>query len=67
MSSFDFQNVNNMGEMFEGCKELEEIKLLKFNANKCKNFSRMFYGCESLKQINSIETTNVIDMKEMFY
>ena len=67
LSSFDFQNVNNMGEMFEGCKELEEIKLLKFNANKCKNFSRMFYGCESLKQINSIETTNVIDMKEMLY
>ena len=41
-----------MGEMFFGCKSLENINLSKFNFQNVGNLKKMFSGCESLINID---------------
>ena len=57
-----------MGSMFNGCKELKEIKgINKFNTNKVSNMSAMFQGCNNLINLDlNFDTSNVTDMGFMF-
>ena len=72
LDQLDASNVTNMSQMFENCPGLETIDLSKMKIGKGKltNLSQMFMGCYSLKQLvlpDSIDTSAVTDMQNMFY
>ena len=72
LDQLDASNVTNMSQMFENCPGLETIDLSKMKIGKGKltNLSQMFMGCYNLKQLvlpDSIDTSAVIDMQNMFY
>ena len=51
-----------MGNMFNGCKSLEDLDLSSFNTSNLSGMSNMFYGCESLKSLN-LSNFNVSNLK----
>ena len=61
--------INTCGNLFIGCKNLEEIDLRGLDTSKVKDMSCMFSHCDNLKKINlqGLDTSNVTDMSEMFY
>ena len=72
LDQLDASHVTNMSQMFENCPGLETIDLSKMKIGKGKltNLSQMFMGCYSLKQLvlpDSIDTSAVTDMQNMFY
>ena len=72
LDQLDASNVTNMSQMFENCPGLETIDLSKMKIGKGKltNLSQMFMGCYNLKQLvlpDSIDTSAVTDMQNMFY
>ena len=72
LDQLDASNVTNMSSMFANCPRLETIDLSKMKIGKGKltNLSQMFMGCYNLKQLvlpDSIDTSAVIDMQNMFY
>ncbi|MFI3620078.1 BspA family leucine-rich repeat surface protein, partial [Enterococcus avium] len=68
LSSFNTQNVENMGYMFEDCS-MTELDLSSFNTQSVKSMRYMIDSCSSLKKIilSSFDTQNVKDMEGMFY
>ena len=65
-----FKNkLNNLANLFEGCKELISIDLSSFDTSNVNDMEKMFFGCEKLKQIkgiNNLNTSNVTNMSSMF-
>ena len=48
LSSFNTSNVTDMGFMFNGCKNLKEIKgINNFKTNNVNNMSTMFQECKN--------------------
>ncbi|MBO7441412.1 MAG: BspA family leucine-rich repeat surface protein, partial [Bacteroidales bacterium] len=43
--------VTDMRSMFEGCSNLQNLDLSKFDVSKVKYANYMFYGCSSLRTI----------------
>ena len=69
LSNLDTSNLTNMAHMFDGCKNLEEIKGLdKLNTSKVNDMRCMFSLCEKLKYLDltNFDTSNVINMSFMF-
>ena len=58
----------SLSTMFYNCKNIINIKFIKFNTNNVNNMSRMFSYCENLSELNlsSFNTNNVTDMSGMF-
>ena len=56
-------------ELFYRCKNIREIKFLKFNRKDVSNMNSMFNGCSSLinLDLSNFKTDNVIDMSHIFY
>ena len=72
LDQLDASNVTNMSQMFENCPGLKTIDLSKMKIGKRKltNLSQMFMGCYNLGKLvlpDSIDTSAVIDMQNMFY
>ena len=69
LSSFNTENVTDMGWMFNKCYKLKEIKgINKFITNKLTNMKIMFANCNQLEYIDlsSFNTENVTDISCMF-
>ena len=68
LSSFDTQNVTNIGGMFYNCNNLKRINLSSFDTKIVTNMMSMFYSCNNLTDINlsSLDTKNVTNMSYMF-
>lgn len=68
MKNLDTSEVEDMSEMFYGCKKLETLDLSYFNTEKVVNMSSLFRNCEKLKSLDlcNFKTTNVTDMSNMF-
>ena len=66
---FTTENVTDMNDMFNGCNNLTELDLLKFNTAKVTNMSYMFAYCKTLSNLDlsSFNTEKVVDMSWMFY
>ena len=64
ISYIDTSNVNNMGYMFVGCKNLTSIPLL--NTSKVTNMVVMFRDCTNLTSIPQLDVSNVTDMNYIF-
>ena len=60
----DTENVVNMQNMFESCRQLTTIPLL--DTSKVTNMYEMFYKCHNLTTIPQLNTSNVTNMHEMF-
>ena len=62
-------NLIDCSYMFAGCKNIKNIKFIRFNTKNVTNMKYIFYKCEKLKNINlfSFETKKVIDLSYMFY
>ncbi len=64
-----FNNIiNNSSSMFNGCKDIIEIKFINFKTYKITNMSEMFANCSNLYKldVSDFNTENVKDMKLMF-
>ena len=63
-----FENVNNLGAMFNLCAMLEEADLSGINTSKVTTITYMFCKCSSLKSLDlsSFVTSKVTDMSYMF-
>ena len=63
-----FENVNNLGAMFNLCAMLEEADLSGINTSKVTTITYMFCKCSSLKSLDlsSFDTSKVTDMSYMF-
>lgn len=69
LSSFNTENVTNMGSMFCYCS-LTSLNLSSFNTANVTNMGSMFYYCRELKTIyaSSLFTTNAVSSSSsMFY
>lgn len=65
-----FKNpIKDCSHMFQGCDDINEIDLSKFNSKSVKNMESMFAFCDNLKNIDlsSLDTTNVEKMDGMFF
>ena len=51
LEGFNTSKVIDMSNMFEGCKNLEELDLSKLNSKKVQKIFAMFRGCESLQEL----------------
>ncbi len=68
LSSFNTENVTNMGGMFNGCSKLTELDLSGFNTASVTYMGGMFLDCSSLTKLDlsSFNTASVMDMSGMF-
>lgn len=68
LSSFNFDNVTSIANMFCSCLFLEEIDLSTFTCGKITNFSNIFSDCSKLKTLSlpSIDTTKTTNLSSMF-
>jgi len=68
LSSFDTENIIDMGDMFFECSSLTNLDLSGFNTAKVTNMSGMFMFCSSLRDLDlsSFDTSNVTNMGFMF-
>jgi len=67
-SYFNSSLLNNMVNIFFGCRTLESINFLNFDTIHVSNMANMFYNCSSLISINlsSFNTINLENMNSMF-
>jgi|GEM_PF-6270905 len=73
-STFSFttgtQNVINMADMYNGCKNLTSLDVSHMNTQQVQNMYGMFANCPSLVTLKlngaNFSTSNVIDMSFMF-
>ena len=66
--NFNTSQVIMMREMFQKCRELEELDLTNFNTSKVNDMNYMFNECFKLKLIKGIEnfnTNQIINMRIM--
>jgi surface protein len=68
LSSFDSSEVQNMSNMFCGCKNLKYIDLSSLNTKNLKNIGGMFGGCASLTKINlkTLNSKKLTDISGLF-
>ncbi|OTO20804.1 BspA family leucine-rich repeat surface protein, partial [Enterococcus sp. 3H8_DIV0648] len=61
--------VENMGSMFSGCSQLEDLNLSSWNTSQVQYMGTMFSDCSELKKLNlsGWNTSKVYDMNAMFY
>ncbi len=61
--------VINMGNMFAGCKNLENIDVSNFDTKEVTDMARMFNDCEKIESLNvsKFDTKKVRDMQQMFH
>ena len=52
--------VENMGNMFQGCYELESLNLVNFDNSKVLNMEFMFALCYKLKEIIGINNFKIL-------
>lgn len=57
-------NVNNMGNMLQGCTSLTTVPL--YNTSKVNDMYQMFSGCSNLKTVPAFNTSNVTNFGSMF-
>ena len=57
-----------MQNMFEGCSNLESLKLESFNTENVVSMNQMFSGCKSLTllDLRSFNMQNLTDISDMF-
>lgn len=58
LDTLDTSSVKLMTDLFEGCKNLEEIDLSKWNFNNVTDMAHMFSNCSGLKTIKGLENLN---------
>ena len=69
LSNFNSSNVTDMGNLFNECNKLKEIKgINKLNTNKVTNMTGLFDNCHILEKLDlsNFNTENVQDMSYMF-
>ncbi len=64
-------NVTGMtrtSEMFTGCRNMEEVEFVGFDASKVVYMDKMFYGCKSLKEmdLSDWDTSSLKNIEYMF-
>ena len=70
LSCFNFKNVKNFAYMFNGCKNISDIKFnFEEKLSSVQNCKYMFSGCSQLTSINlsKFSFINVNDLTSMFY
>lgn len=70
LSYLDTSNVTSLKNMFYGCSNLTSIDVSSFNTSKVTDMSYIFFNCpilETITGLNNWDTSNVINMKFMFY
>ena len=68
--TIDLSNCTSLQGMFEEISYLKSISFSpSFKTNNIKNISYLFYNCYDLESIDisNFNTTNVVDMRRMFY
>lgn len=60
----DTENVTDMKEMFDYCKELITLPIL--NTSNVTNMKNMFFNCNKLTSIPQLDTSKVSNMENMF-
>ena len=57
-----------MSYMFQNCRYIKSLDILKFDTSNVINMNSMFANCKSLEQVNLtyLNTSNVHDMGRMF-
>ena len=62
-------NLISLSSMFYNCRNIINIKFIKFNTNNITNMSGMFNDCKNLSELDlsSFNTNNVTDMSYMFF
>ena len=68
LSSFNTENVTDMGCMFGGCTALKTLILTNFNTKCVTNMEYMFRNCSNLTSLDlsAFNTENVTNMHGMF-
>ena len=68
-ANFFTQNVENMWDMFKGCRELKKLILTNFDTSQVTDMESMFEGCSNLStlDLSSFNTNKVKYMSKMFY
>lgn len=64
VGTFDTSLIQNMSNMFGGCRYLKTVELL--DTKNVTSFSRMFYNCTNIENIPQFDTTSVTDFSSMF-
>lgn len=64
-SFYDFSNLFNGVDLFNGCNKLEYIPFI--NTSNINDMTSMFASCPNLKEIPEIDTSNVTKMEKMLY
>ena len=66
ISSFNTKNLNSIANMFQGCRNLTDIKLC--NTSNVINMDGVFENCQSLKSFdtNQLDTIKAENMSHMF-
>ena len=69
MTTFNTQEVIDMGALFEDCYELTSIDFSNFKTPKLKKMSKMFYRCKKLVSLDltNFNTGNVNNLDYLFY
>ena len=67
--SIDTSNVDNMYQMFNGCRNLTSLDVTSLNTSNVDNMHQMFNGCRSLTSLDlsNFDTSQVTDISYMFY
>ena len=69
LSNLDTSNVTDMYRMFHNCNKLKEIRGIdKYKTNKVLIMKAMLQFCNALEylDLSNLDTSNVIDMGQMF-
>ena len=67
ISYWDVSNVENMNNMFYGCKNFTGQGLENWNVNNVENMSMMFFGCKNFNaNLSNWKVDKVKDMYSMF-
>ena len=69
LSSFNTQDVTDMGRMFFKCRNLVSVNLSSFDTRKVENMGFMFCRCENLTiiDLSKFNTQKVTNMQLMFF
>lgn len=69
ISELKFGKLTNVSGLFAGCSSIDgELTLPIMDTEQCTNFMNMFYNCgaSKIKGLESLNTSNVTNMSQMF-
>ena len=68
ISDWDFSNVEDMSEMFQGRKKLKHVKFSSSSTPRLENMEKMFFGCTNLEDVDlsNFDTSKVTNMGVVF-